>query len=304
LTETAVCPACGQSNDVAQRFCGQCGSALARVCATCSTENPPGFRFCGGCGTALDPGTPAAASPPGGDNVGASDGERRWVTVVFADLSGFTALSEHADPEDVRAMVDRCMSEMGEVVARFGGSVDKVMGDALMAVFGAPLAHEDDAERAVRAALEIQRRASAQVDDFGGLRVSIGVNTGEVIFARVGPDSRREMTVMGDVVNTASRLQGAAAPGAILVGEETHAASARAISYDPVQPISAKGKERPLPVWLARAATSSYRDPRELAGASRSPATPRGRARPRARRPRAASRPRTSSFCPPAPGSS
>jgi class 3 adenylate cyclase len=260
LTETAACPACGQSNDVAQRFCGQCGSALARVCATCGTDNPPGFRFCGGCGAALDAGTRPAASPPGAVGAGSSDGERRWVTVMFADLSGFTALSEHADPEDVRAMVDRCMSEMGEVVERFGGSVDKVMGDALMAVFGAPLAHEDDAERAVRAALEIQRRASAQVDDFGGLRVSIGVNTGEVIFARVGPDSRRELTVMGDVVNTASRLQGAAAPGAILVGEETHTASARAISYDPVQAISAKGKEQPLPVWLARAATATPAD--------------------------------------------
>jgi class 3 adenylate cyclase len=259
LTETAVCPACGQSNDVAQRFCGQCGSALARVCATCGTDNPPGFRFCGGCGAALDAGTPSAASPTGGVSLTASDGERRWVTVVFADLSGFTALSEHADPEDVRAMVDRRMSEMGEVVERFGGSVDKVMGDALMAVFGAPLAHEDDAERAVRAALEIQRRASAQDDDFS-LRVSIGVNTGEVMFARVGPDSRREMTVMGDVVNTAARLQGAAAPGSIFVGEETHAASARAISYDPVQPIAAKGKEQPLPVWLARAATSTPAD--------------------------------------------
>ncbi len=117
-------------------------------------------------------------------------------------------------------MLDRCMSEMGGVVERFGGSVDKVIGDALMAVFGAPVAHEDDSERAVRAALEIQGRASEQAEDFGGLCVSIGVNTGEVIFAPVGPPGRREFTVMGDAVNTAARLQAAAPPEAVLVGKE------------------------------------------------------------------------------------
>jgi class 3 adenylate cyclase len=182
------------------------------------------------------------------------------VTVLFADLSGFTALSERTDPEEIRAMVDRCMSEMGQVVDRFGGSVDKVIGDALMAVFGAPVAHEDDAERAVRAALEIQRRACEQSDAFGDLRVSIGVNTGEVIFAPVGPHGRRELTVMGDAVNTAARLQAAAPPAAVLVGQETHAASAQAITYEAVEPILAKGKGAPVPAWLARAATSAPAD--------------------------------------------
>jgi class 3 adenylate cyclase len=189
-----------------------------------------------------------------GENI---DGERRWVTIMFADLSGFTALSERTDPEEIRSMVDRCMSEMGEVVERFGGSVDKVIGDALMAVFGAPIAHEDDSERAVRAALEIQRRASERADDFGGLCVSIGVNTGEVIFAHVGPQGRRELTVMGDAVNTAARLQAAAPPDGVLVGKETRAASARAISYKAVEPILAKGKGAPVAAWLARVATSA-----------------------------------------------
>jgi class 3 adenylate cyclase len=179
---------------------------------------------------------------------------------MFADLSGFTALSERTDPEEIRSMVDRCMSDMGEVVERFGGSVDKVIGDALMAVFGAPVAHEDDAERAVRAALEIQRRASERADDFGGLCVRIGVNTGEVIFAHVGPHGRRELTVMGDAVNTAARLQAAAPPEAVLVGKETQAASARAIAYEAVEPIFAKGKEVPMPAWIARAATSAPAD--------------------------------------------
>jgi len=252
LAETADCPTCGAANDAAQRFCGHCGAALSHRCAACGEENPPGFRFCGACGALCDTGD---TSPSG--SAERSDGERRWVTVMFADLSGFTALSERTDPEEIRSMVDRCMSEMGEVVERFGGSVDKVIGDALMAVFGAPVAHEDDAERAVRAALEIQRRASSQVADFGGLSVSIGVNTGEVIFAPVGPSGRRELTVMGDAVNTAARLQAGAAPETVLVGRETQAASVRAIDYEAVEPIRAKGKEVPLPAWRARAVTSA-----------------------------------------------
>jgi class 3 adenylate cyclase len=179
------------------------------------------------------------------------------VTVMFADLSGFTALSERTDPEEIRSMIDRCMSEMGEVVERFGGTVDKVVGDALMAVFGAPVAHEDDPERAVRAALEIQHCAAEEAALFGGLHVRVGVNTGEVIFAPVGPDSRRELTVMGDTVNTAARLQAAAPPQGVLLGEATHAACAHAIACEALEPIVAKGKEAPLRVWLARGVTSA-----------------------------------------------
>jgi adenylate cyclase len=222
LAATAACPSCGVPNDPAQRFCGACGAALGRTCAACGQENPPGFRFCGACGTPLDAGAPPATDLPPGLNE-----ERRWATVLFADLSGFTALSEQTDPEEVRSMVDRSMSEMGGVVEQFGGSIDKVIGDALMAVFGAPVAHEDDPERAVRVALEIQRRASENAGDFGGLCVRIGVNTGEVIFAPVGPESRRQFTVMGDAVNTAARLQ-AAAPAQ---GRRPSAASPRPRSW-------------------------------------------------------------------------
>ncbi len=179
---------------------------------------------------------------------------------MFADLSGFTALSERTDPEEIRSMVDRCMSEMGEIVERFGGTVDKIVGDALMAVFGAPLAHEDDSERAVRAALEIQHCAAEEAALFGGLRVRVGVNTGEVIFAPVGPDGRRELTVMGDAVNTAARLQAAAPPEGVLLGEATHGACAHAIECEAVEPIHAKGKEAPLRVWLARGVTSAPAD--------------------------------------------
>ncbi|MFL5821587.1 MAG: adenylate/guanylate cyclase domain-containing protein [Solirubrobacteraceae bacterium] len=252
MSETTRCPECGEGNEPTQRFCGSCGAPLSPTCPACGEANPAGFRFCGACGSALD--TEAPPSRDGDPGVGE---ERRWATVVFADLSGFTALSEHTDPEDLRSMVDRCMSEMAKIVERFGGSVDKVIGDALMAVFGAPVAHEDDPERAVRAALEIQRRASEQADDFGGLRVRVGVNTGDVIFAPVGPESRRQLTVMGDAVNTAARLQAAAPREGVMVGDETHAATARAIAYEAVDPIHARGKEAPLRAWLARAATAA-----------------------------------------------
>jgi class 3 adenylate cyclase len=179
---------------------------------------------------------------------------------MFADLSGFTALSERTDPEEIRSMVDRCMSEMGEIVERFGGTVDKIVGDALMAVFGAPVTHEDDPERAVRAALQIQRCAAEEAALFGGLRVRVGVNTGEVIFAPVGPGGRRELTVMGDAVNTAARLQAAAPPEGVLLGEATHAACAHAIACEAMEPILAKGKEAPLRVWLAHGVTSAPAD--------------------------------------------
>ncbi len=252
MAEKVPCPICGELGDPAQRFCGHCGATLATTCAACGEDNPPGFRFCGACGAACDTG----GSPPP-DPAERADGERRWVTVLFADLSGFTALSERSDPEEIRSMVDGCMKEMGEVVQMYGGLVDKVIGDALMAVFGAPVAHEDDSERAVRAALEIQRRASEQADVFGGLCVRIGVNTGEVMFAPVGPDGRREFTVMGDTVNTAARLQTAAPPKGVVLGEQTHATCAHAIACEAMEPILAKGKQEPLRRWLARGVTSA-----------------------------------------------
>jgi class 3 adenylate cyclase/tetratricopeptide (TPR) repeat protein len=175
--------------------------------------------------------------------------ERRWVSVLFADLSGFTRASERMDPEDVRSLVDRCMALMGEIVVRYGGFVERVIGDQLVALFGAPVAHEDDAERAVRAALELQRCAREHVEAFGGLPLRVGVNTGEVMFAPLGPEGARHHTVMGDVVNTASRLQTAAPVEGILVGEETHRATCNAVRYAPVAPFAVKGKDAPLPAW-------------------------------------------------------
>jgi predicted ATPase/class 3 adenylate cyclase len=185
--------------------------------------------------------------------------------VLFGDLAGFTRHSEATDPEEVRLMVDRCTGQMAEIVDRYGGWIDKVMGDALMAVFGAPVAHEDDAERAVRAGLELQRYASEDADDLAGLALRVGVDSGEVMFAPVGPGDRRELTVMGDTVNMAWRLQEVAPQGAVLIGEETVRACGKAIRCEAIGPITVKGRDTPVKAWLAREAITSP-PPRVVSG--------------------------------------
>lgn len=247
VSETNTCERCGASNPVGQRFCSNCGSSLLRSCPSCGEPTASNARFCGSCGTALAEPVGTAA---GGDSRRPVE-ERRLATVVFADMSGFTALSEQTDPEDVRALVDRCVGLLSEIVDRYGGHLDKVIGDAVLAVWGAPIAYEDDPERAVRAALEMQACASDHAEEFGGLTLRVGVNTGELMFAPVGPDSHRVQTVMGDVVNTASRLQTSAPRGGVLVGEETWRATRRSVQFEAVPPFTVKGKEEPLDAWLA-----------------------------------------------------
>jgi class 3 adenylate cyclase len=240
-----TCPSCGGPNTGSQRFCGSCGASLLRLCSVCGEHNNAGSRFCGSCGVEIGPSGTTTNSPE------LDVEERRWMTIVFADLSGYTSLAERSDPEDVRSLVDRCMCLLGDVVHQFGGTLHQIAGDGLLAVFGAPVAHEDDAERAVRAALEMQNCAQHNASDFGGLPLRIGVNTGEVMFAPVGPTGRREQAVVGDIVNTAARLQTAAPTNAILVGEETWRATNRSITYEPVKPFRVKNKAQPVSAWLA-----------------------------------------------------
>src|SRR5918994_7625410 len=196
-------------------------------CAACGTENPAGARFCMNCGTALDAAPVAAPAAPS-----ALPEERRQVTVLFADLSGYTAFAEGMDPEQVKSQVDRALFRLGHEVERYGGTVDKYIGDNVMALFGAPVAHEDDAERAVRAALAMQAameeiNADAQREYGVGFALRVGGNTGEVLAGAAG-DS---YTVTGDTVNVAARLQAAGRPGAVTVGERTFRAPREAIEY-------------------------------------------------------------------------
>src|SRR5690349_23576047 len=251
-----VCQNCGTDNPAEARFCMSCGHALEAVCPSCATVNPPAARFCMSCGTALTadaPPAPALAPAPAPvTSVDLPPEERRQVTVVFADLSGYTAVAERMDPEAVKSFVDQALRRLGQEVDRFGGTVDKYIGDNVMAVFGAPVAHEDDAERAVRAALgmqeamgEINERLAASLGVSLALRV--GVNTGEVVAGAVGDG----YTVIGDTVNVAARLQTAAQPGSVTVGERTFRATRDAIEYTRLEPLTLKGKAEPVPAWEA-----------------------------------------------------
>jgi class 3 adenylate cyclase len=257
-----------------------CGSALARRCPQCGTEAPSGARFCFTCGTALGgdvaaAGTPAAAAPEAEPSTGAAPDaasvieERRTVTVLFADISGYTAVAERLDHETVKRLMDRCLSRLAAEVELYGGRVDKYIGDNVMAVFGAPVAHEDDAERAVRAALGMQEAMvalnSELEPEFGlELALRVGINTGEVLAGHVGDT----YTVLGDAVNVAARLQAAAPDGGVIVGERTQRLSAEAIAYRRLEPLALKGKSEPVPAWEAVEAATAHPARAELTSAA------------------------------------
>ena len=223
---------------------------MAVVCPTCGASNVPGAVFCNQCGTRLSPATPSLspsepAASPGAHPAGGPVAERRLVSVLFADLVGFTSLAEGRDAEETRELLSRYFDLAREVVARYGGTIEKFIGDAVMAVWGAPSAQEDDAERAVRAALELVDA----VRTLGpGIDARAGVLTGEaaVTLGAVG-----QGMVAGDIVNTASRLQSVAAPGAVLVGEATRRAAAGAVAFEPAGNQAVKGKAAPVPAWRA-----------------------------------------------------
>ncbi|MBA3654371.1 MAG: tetratricopeptide repeat protein [Actinobacteria bacterium] len=204
------------------------------TCPSCGAAVVEAARFCSSCGHALR----------------ARGDERRVVTVLFADLVGFTSLSESRDPERVKNLVDTCFERLAGDVTAFGGRVDKVVGDALVALFGAPLAHEDDAERAVRAALQMQRSVATYAEECGiDVRLRVGVNTGEVLVGalRAGGD----YTAMGDVVNVASRLQTLAGAGDVVVGPDTYAATRGVVAFEPLGLVQARGREEPVDAWTA-----------------------------------------------------
>ena len=224
-----------------------------RLCSNCGEPNPLRAKFCLECGTPMAQAVPATPSKldlvdqlP--QETGAA-GERRVVSVLFADLSGFTAYSEGSDVEDVRAIATETADRLGQIVENYGGTVDKIIGDCVMAVFGAPVAHEDDPERCVRAAIDMQACVKENQERFAGLKLSVGVQTGEAMWAPVGPDGR--YTVLGDTVNTAARLQGAADKGEIVIGQPTHHAVADVIECEPMEPVKAKNKAEPVPAWKA-----------------------------------------------------
>jgi class 3 adenylate cyclase/tetratricopeptide (TPR) repeat protein len=219
-----------------------------QVCPACGEENPERARFCLACGQPLAVAASAAE-------------ERKVVSVLFVDLVGFTDRSDRADPEDVRATLRPYHERVKADIERFGGTVEKFIGDAVMAVFGAPVAHEDDAERAVRSGLRILETIEELREDGLELAVRAAVTTGEAVVALGARPERGEGIVTGDVVNTAARLQSAAPVGSVLVDETTMRTVGAAIESEPLEPVEAKGKAEPIPVWRMLGARSRVGQP-------------------------------------------
>ena len=235
-----ICPSCAAENRPGAKFCVRCGAGLELACPSCSAAYEAGDLFCAECGTAL---TVRQTGPA--DQRPAPASERRLVSVLFADLVGFTTLSEARDPEEVRELLSGYFELARTLIGRYGGTVEKFIGDAVMAVWGTPTATEDDAERAVRAALDLV--ASVPELD-GALQVRAAVLTGE---AAVTIGAAGEGMVAGDLVNTASRVQSLAEPGAVLVGESTRRASEQSIVYEAAGERQLKGKVEPVGLWRA-----------------------------------------------------
>jgi class 3 adenylate cyclase/tetratricopeptide (TPR) repeat protein len=254
MADSQACAGCGVLNPAGARFCMSCGAPLGARCPACGVEPPPRARFCPSCGASLSgadgPPRGSAVTAPGESVTAATAAvveERRTVSVLFADVSGYTSVAERLDHETVKSLIGGCLTRLAVEVDCYGGHVDKYIGDSVMAVFGAPASHEDDPERAVRAALGMQQamvELNASISRAHGfeLALRVGVNTGEVLAGIVGD----AYTVMGDVVNVASRLQAAAPDGGVLVGERTRRATSAAIEYGPIEHLALKGKHEPV----------------------------------------------------------
>ncbi|MFI5254997.1 MAG: AAA family ATPase [Candidatus Limnocylindrales bacterium] len=246
-----ICSSCGTENKPGRKFCVRCATPLAAACPNCGAAYDPGDAFCGECAAPLPGSTgsaPLAARPaaaPGALAASGAAAERRLVSVLFADLVGFTPFAEERDAEDVRDTLTRYFEIATDVISRYGGTVEKFIGDAVMAVWGAPTAREDDAERSVRAALDLVDAVRALGPT---IQARAGVLTGE---AAVTIGATNQGMVAGDLVNTAARLQSVAPPGAVLVGEATMRAASAAIAFEEAGDQVLKGKVAPLPAYRA-----------------------------------------------------
>ena len=244
----AACGSCGSDNPDGYSFCGHCGSNLTvRACPSCGQVNGYDQAFCGKCGSPLA-GRGSDDEPAHSENIPAAHvvppglEERKLATVLFADVVGFTSLADRTDHEVVARMVDAAFRKLSEVVIEHGGTVDKYMGDSVMAVFGVPVAHDDDAERAVAAGLAMKALG-------GDLAFSIGINSGEVMVTSVGRAG--DFTVIGDAVNVAARLENVASAGEVLCGKLTVELASRGVVFGERGRVLLKGKREPVEVWEA-----------------------------------------------------
>jgi class 3 adenylate cyclase/tetratricopeptide (TPR) repeat protein len=256
------CPACGFLNAGDAAFCGRCGGAFGPMCPACGAGPlSAATSYCTACGAELE----QAPIPV----------ERKIVSVLFVDLVGFTGLAEKLDPEDVRSVLDPYYARVREELERYGGTVEKFIGDAVMALFGAPTAHEDDPERAVRAANAVREAVARPAkDESPELHVRVGVATGEAVVAVGARRAEGEAMAHGDVVNTAARLEAGAPVDGILVDERTYRATRFQIDFRPAPPLHAKGKTKAISVWEVMAprghpGTDRFHHARALVGRAR-----------------------------------
>jgi class 3 adenylate cyclase/tetratricopeptide (TPR) repeat protein len=268
-----ICGSCGTENPSSNRFCEHCGSPLAATCPTCGSSVSPTARFCGNCGTGLT-GQTGPLAPSDGSAVaepvkpGASPtAERRLVSVLFGDLVGFTPIAESRDSEEVRDILSSYFDRARLIVERHGGTVEKFIGDAVMAVWGTPVAHEDDAERAVRAGLAVTAAVELMNAELHlpeqTLALRVAVLTGE---AAITVGAEGQGMVAGDLVNTASRVQSVAPPGTVLVDEATRRTTEAAIAFEEAGAPSLKGKRTPIPVWRALRVVGGLKGTRKALG--------------------------------------
>jgi class 3 adenylate cyclase len=256
------CPKCQTENPDDNKFCRKCGSRFSKACSDCGAEVLFDDQFCGKCGCRLRaPQKPTDYSEPHSytpkflaDKILTSrssiEGERKLVTVLFADVANFTSIAEKLDPEQVHQIMDGCFKILMDEIHRFEGSINQFTGDGIMALFGAPIAHEDHPQRACHAALAIQKALQPYHEkikrDFNAdFRMRIGINSGPVIVGAIGDDLRMDYTAVGDTVNLASRMQSHARPGSVLVSTNTYKITRDFFEFKSLGKIAVKGKEEP-----------------------------------------------------------
>ncbi|MFQ5870518.1 MAG: AAA family ATPase, partial [Candidatus Zixiibacteriota bacterium] len=241
------CPKCQTENLENKRFCRECGAELSKICPQCDCKGLPGDKFCGECGKKFEERGEIKGPFP------AIGGERKQVTVLSSDLSGYTAISERLDPEEVKEIMSRIFGEIAQVVTKYEGFIERFIGDAVLALFGVPKAHEDDSVRAIKAAREIHdlvEAMSPQLEERVGRSLSMhtGINTGLVVTDEVILEKGTQ-GIIGDAINVASRLTGLARPGEILVGTETYRHAEGYFAFEGLEPTKVKGKTEPVQIY-------------------------------------------------------
>src|SRR5262245_46308363 len=267
------CPRCQHENVPSQKFCGECGARLAVLCNSCGVSNPPAQKFCGECGASLTQGiSPITSRPPEAytpkhlaekilTSRAALEGERKQVTVLFADLKGSMELLADRDPEEARRLLDPILEHMMEAVHRYEGTVNQVMGDGIMALFGAPVAHEDHAVRACYAALRMQESVTQYAQEVFRahgvpIQIRVGLNSGDVVVRAIGSDLHMDYTAVGQTTHLAARMEQMATPGTILLAPATLQLAEGYVQVTARGPVAVKGLPDPIDIFVLTGASA------------------------------------------------